>query len=131
MVFVEATGFIQINTNPFNAKTLVQFHDRKAVVVSPPPLPLTQEEMDHTYDLPYARRPHPSYTEPIPAYEMIKDSVTIMRGCFGGCTFFSITAHQGPTIQSPAQKSLLKEVRNMAPEPQFKGVLSAIGVRRP
>ena len=98
--FAEATRLIHINTNPYNAKTLVQFHDREAVVVNPPCLPLSQADMDRVYDLPYTRRPHPSYTEPIPAFEMIKDSVTIMRGCFGGCTFCSITTHQGRIIQS-------------------------------
>src|SRR5205085_3889425 len=102
--FVEATRLIHVNTNPYNAKTLVQFHDRQAVVVNPPALPLADAEMDRIYDLPYTRRPHPSYDEPIPAYEMIKDSVTIMRGCFGGCTFCSITAHQGRTIQSRSQE---------------------------
>jgi uncharacterized radical SAM protein YgiQ len=127
MAFVEATRVIHINTNPLNAKTLVQYHDRQAVVVNPPALPLTQEEMDQTYDLPYNRRPHPAYTEPIPAYEMIKDSVTIMRGCFGGCTFCSITAHQGRIIQSRSQESVLQEVRKMAADPEFKGVISDIG----
>ena len=105
----------------------MQFHDRQAVVVNPPALPLSQEEMDRIYDLPYTRRPHPSYTEPIPAYEMIKDSVTIMRGCFGGCTFCSITAHQGRIIQSRSQESVLKEVRKMAADPEFSGVVSDIG----
>jgi uncharacterized radical SAM protein YgiQ len=127
LAFVEATRVIHINTNPFNAKTLVQYHDRQAVVVNPPALPLSQEEMDRTYDFPYNRRPHPSYTEPIPAYEMIKDSVTIMRGCFGGCTFCSITAHQGRIMQSRSQDSVLKEVRKMAADPEFKGVISDIG----
>jgi uncharacterized radical SAM protein YgiQ len=125
--FVEATRLCHVNTNPFNAKTLVQFHDRQAVVVNPPALPLSQQEMDHVYDLPYTRRPHPSYTEPIPAYEMIKDSVTIMRGCFGGCTFCSITAHQGRIMQSRSQESVLKEVRKMAADPEFSGVISDIG----
>ncbi len=125
--FVEATRSIHINTNPYNAKTLVQFHDRQAVVVTPPALPLTQEEMDRVYDLPYTRRPHPSYAEPIPAYEMIKDSVTIMRGCFGGCTFCSITAHQGRIIQSRSQESVLNEVRKMAADPEFHGVISDVG----
>src|SRR3989440_868995 len=83
--------------------------------------------MDCVYDLPYTRRPHPAYTEPIPAYEMIKDSVTLMRGCFGGCTFCSITAHQGRIIQSRSQHSVLKEVRGMAANPEFKGVISDIG----
>jgi uncharacterized radical SAM protein YgiQ len=127
LAFVEATRIIHLNTNPLNAKTLVQFHDREAVVVNPPALPLTQSEMDHIYDLPYTRRPHPSYTEPIPAYEMIKDSVTIMRGCFGGCTFCSITAHQGRIMQSRSQDSVLQEVRKMAADPEFSGVISDIG----
>ncbi len=125
--FAEATRLIHINTNPYNAKTLVQFHDREAVVVNPPCLPLSQADMDRVYDLPYTRRPHPSYTEPIPAFEMIKDSVTIMRGCFGGCTFCSITTHQGRIIQSRSQESVLKEVRQMAADPDFSGVVSDIG----
>ncbi len=95
--------------------------------VNPPCLPLSQAEMDRVYDLPYTRRPHSSYTEPIPAHEMIKDSVTIMRGCFGGCTFCSITAHQGRIIQSRSQESVLKEVRKMAADPEFSGVVSDVG----
>jgi uncharacterized radical SAM protein YgiQ len=125
--FVEATRLIHVNTNPFNAGTLVQFHDRQAVVVTPPTLPISEAEMDRVYDLPYTRRPHPDYTEPIPAYEMIKDSVTIMRGCFGGCTFCSITAHQGRVMQSRSQASVLAEVRKMAADPEFSGVVSDIG----
>jgi uncharacterized radical SAM protein YgiQ len=125
--FAEATRIIHINTNPYNAKTLIQFHDRQAVVANPPELPISQAEMDRIYDLPYTRRPHPSYREPIPAYEMIKDSVTIMRGCFGGCTFCSITAHQGRIIQSRSQESVLKEVRKMASDPEFSGIVSDIG----
>ena len=125
--FVEATRLIHINTSPFNAKTLVQYHDRQAVVVNPPMLPISEAEMDRIYDLPYTRRPHPSYTEPIPTFEMIKDSVTIMRGCFGGCTFCSITTHQGRTIQSRSQESILNEVRKVAADPEFKGTISDIG----
>jgi uncharacterized radical SAM protein YgiQ len=127
LAFVEATRLIHVNTNPLNAKTLVQFHDRQAVIVTPPALPLSQQEMDRVYDLPYTRRPHPSYREPIPAYEMIKDSVTIMRGCFGGCTFCSITAHQGRIIQSRSEESILGELRRMAADPDFSGVVSDIG----
>jgi uncharacterized radical SAM protein YgiQ len=127
LAFAEATRVIHINTNPLNAATLVQYHDREAVVVNPPGLPLSQEEMDRVYDLPYTRRPHPSYTEPIPAHEMIKDSVTLMRGCFGGCTFCSITAHQGRIIQSRSQESVLREVKSMAADPDFKGIISDIG----
>jgi uncharacterized radical SAM protein YgiQ len=125
--FIEATRLIHLNTNPFNAATLVQFHDRQAVVATPPAFPLSAEQMDAIYDLPYTRRPHPMHTEPIPAFEMIKDSVTIMRGCFGGCTFCSITAHQGRIIQSRSKESIVNEVNKMAADPEFKGVISDVG----
>lgn len=127
VAFAEATRLIHINTNPYNARHLVQYHERQAVVVNPPALPIAQEDMDRIYDLPYTRRPHKSYRETIPAYEMIKDSVTIMRGCFGGCTFCSITAHQGRVMQSRSQESVLKEVRKMAADPEFSGIISDIG----
>jgi len=127
LAFVEATRLSHLNTNPFNAKHLVQYHERQAVIVTPPAPPLTQADMDRIYDLPYTRLPHAAYREPIPAYEMIKDSVTIMRGCFGGCTFCSITAHQGRIIQSRSQESVLNEVRKMAADPEFAGVISDIG----
>jgi uncharacterized radical SAM protein YgiQ len=127
LTFAEATRLIHVNTNPYNAQTLIQFHERQAVVVNPPELPISQADMDQIYDLPYTRRPHPSYKEPIPAFEMIKDSVTLMRGCFGGCTFCSITAHQGRIIQSRSQESVLKEVRKMAADPEFSGIVSDIG----
>jgi uncharacterized radical SAM protein YgiQ len=125
--FAEATRIIHTHTNPFNAATLIQFHDRQAVVQNPPAFPLTQDEMDAVYDLPFTRRAHPSYAEPVPAHEMIKDSVTILRGCFGGCTFCSITAHQGRIIQSRSKDSVLKEVEKLAADPDFKGVISDIG----
>jgi uncharacterized radical SAM protein YgiQ len=126
-VFAETTRLIHLNNSPFNARTLVQYHDNQAVVINPPAFPLTQEQMDALYDLPYTRRPHPSYHEPIPAQEMIKDSVTIMRGCFGGCTFCSITAHQGRVVQSRSKESVLKELNKMAADPDFKGTVSDIG----
>ncbi len=125
--FLKATHLIHRETSPFNAKTLVQYHDRRAVVQTPPQLPVSQEKMDYYYGLPYTRRPHPIYKEPIPAFEMIKDSVTIMRGCFGGCTFCSITAHQGRTIQSRSPESVLGELRAMGNDPEFKGTVSDIG----
>ena len=125
--FAEATRIIHHNTNPHNAVTLVQMHDRQAVVQTPPALPLTEAQMDEYYGLPYTRRPHPSYTEPIPAHQMIKDSVTILRGCFGGCTFCSITAHQGRIIQSRSSKSVMDEVEKLAADPDFKGIISDIG----
>lgn len=125
--FAEATRMIHNETNPYNARGLVQFHDRQAVVCNPPRFPVSQAAMDAIYGLPYTRRPHPSYRQPIPAFEMIKDSVTIMRGCFGGCTFCSITTHQGRIIQSRSHDSIIGEIQTMTRDPQFKGVISDIG----
>ena len=125
--FAEATKLIHNETNPYNARGLVQFHDRQAVVCNPPCFPISQASMDAIYGLPYTRRPHPSYREKIPAFEMIKDSVTIMRGCFGGCTFCSITTHQGRIIQSRSHDSVIGEIQTMTRDPQFKGVISDIG----
>ncbi len=125
--FLEATRLIHRETSPFNARTLVQYHGRRAVVQTPPQLPVSQGRMDYYYGLPFTRRAHPVYGEPIPAFEMIKDSVTIMRGCFGGCTFCSITTHQGRTIQSRSQESVLKELAAMGRDPEFKGTVSDIG----
>ena len=97
-------------------------------MANPPGLPISQEDMDRIYGLPYTRRPHPMYRgEAIPAYETVKDSVTIMRGCFGGCTFCSITAHQGRIIQSRSQESVLAELAKMGRDPNFKGTVSDIG----
>ncbi|TXT22264.1 MAG: radical SAM domain-containing protein [Planctomycetota bacterium] len=125
--FAEATKLIHNETNPFNARGLIQFHDKQAVICNPPCFPISQAAMDAIYALPYTRRPHPSYKEKIPAFEMIKDSVTIMRGCFGGCTFCSITTHQGRIIQSRSHDSVIGEIETMTRDPQFKGVISDIG----
>ncbi len=125
--FLRATHLIHRETSPFNAKTIVQKHANRHVVQTPPQYPVSQERMDFYYGLPYTRQAHFSYKEPIPAYEMIKDSVTIMRGCFGGCTFCSITAHQGRTIQSRSEESVLKELKQMGQDPEFKGTVSDIG----
>ncbi|WP_373926523.1 YgiQ family radical SAM protein [Paludisphaera borealis] len=126
--FALATKTIHHETNPLNAKTLVQYHDRQAIVCNPPPLPISQEDMDRVYGLSYTRRPHPMYKGArIPAYEVVKDSVTIMRGCFGGCTFCSITAHQGRIIQSRSKESILTELQQMGRDPKFSGVVSDIG----
>ena len=125
--FAEATKLIHNETNPYNARGLVQFHDKQAVVCNPPCFPISQAAMDAIYALPYTRRPHPIYKEKIPAFEMIKDSVTIMRGCFGGCTFCSITTHQGRIIQSRSHDSVIGEIETMTRDPQFKGVISDIG----
>ena len=126
--FARATKTIHQETNPLNAKTLVQYHDRQAVVANPPALPISQDDMDRIYGLPYTRRPHPIYgDQEIPAFETVKDSVTIMRGCFGGCTFCSITTHQGRIIQSRSQESILGELKAMGQDPSFKGIVSDIG----
>ncbi len=125
--FAEATRIIHLETNPYNAKTLVQRHDRQAVVCNPPRLPESQRAMDFFYELPYTRQPHPSYVDPIPAFQVVQDSVTIMRGCFGGCTYCSITTHQGRIIQSRSKESIEREVRRMAADSDFKGIVSDIG----
>ena len=126
--FCDMTKIAHQETNPHNAKRLVQYHGPEAVVVNPAALPLSQVEMDRVYGLPYTRKPHPSYgRQTIPAFEVVKDSVQIMRGCFGGCTFCSITAHEGRIIQSRSEESVLAEIRRMAADPEFSGVVSDIG----
>jgi uncharacterized radical SAM protein YgiQ len=126
--FAEMTRLIFRETNPFNARGLVQFCGKEAVVVNPPMWPLEQQEIDRVYGLPFARKPHPSYgKQKIPAFEMIKDSVQILRGCFGGCTFCSITAHEGRIIQSRSEKSILAEIEQMTADPAFRGTISDIG----
>jgi uncharacterized radical SAM protein YgiQ len=125
--FSIATRMIHHETNPLNARRLVQRHGTQAVVCNVPALPISQEAMDRIYGLPYTRKAHPSYSEPIPAFNMIKNSVTIMRGCFGGCTFCSITAHQGRIIQSRSKDSVLNEIRQMSQDKDFKGIVSDIG----
>ena len=129
LAFAEATRLIHTNTNPFNATTLVQFHDRQAVVQTPPALPLSpRRRWTRSTTCPTRAGRTRRYTEPIPAYEMIKDSVTIMRGCFGGCTFCSITAHQGRIIQSRSQESVLQRgARSWPPTRSSRASISDIG----
>ncbi|MDO9366711.1 MAG: YgiQ family radical SAM protein, partial [Methylotenera sp.] len=115
--------------NPGNARALVQKHGDREVWLNPPPIPLTTKEMDYVYDMPYARKPHPAYKDAkIPAWEMIRFSVNIMRGCFGGCTFCSITEHEGRIIQSRSEASILKEVEEIRDKVEgFTGVISDLG----
>ena len=128
LAFCEMTRIAHLETNPHNARRLVQRHGREAVVVNPPALPLEQDEMDEVYGLPFTRRPHPAYgTARIPAFEVVENSVQIMRGCFGGCTFCSITAHEGRIIQSRSQESIITEIKLLAKQPGFKGTVSDIG----
>jgi uncharacterized radical SAM protein YgiQ len=128
LAFCEMTRISHLETNPHNARRLVQRHGREAVVVNPPALPLEQDEMDEVYALPFTRRPHPSYgSARIPAFEVVENSVQIMRGCFGGCTFCSITAHEGRIIQSRSKDSIITEIKLLASQPGFKGTVSDIG----
>ncbi len=120
--------FIEEESNRYNADRLVQKAGNKWLVVNPPFQPLTQSELDATFDLPYTYLPHPKYKgKAIPAYEMIKFSVNVHRGCFGGCAFCTISAHQGKFISSRSKESVLKEVSKLTQLPDFKGYLSDIG----
>ena len=128
LAFCELTRIAHLETNPHNARRLVQRHGREAVVVNPPALPLEEHEMDEVYGLPFTRRPHPTYGNArIPAFEVVETSVQIMRGCFGGCTFCSITAHEGRIIQSRSKESIVSEIKLLAAQPGFKGTVSDIG----
>ncbi|MBN2781268.1 MAG: YgiQ family radical SAM protein, partial [Candidatus Marinimicrobia bacterium] len=109
------------------AKTLYQRHGDQVIRINPPAKPLSTNEMDAVYALPYTREPHPKYKEKIPAWEQINDSVTAHRGCFGNCTFCAITFHQGPRVQSRSKDSVLNEVKALAEKPWFKGTVSDIG----
>ncbi|MEO1956635.1 MAG: YgiQ family radical SAM protein [Methylophilaceae bacterium] len=129
VLYAHASRVLHLEANPGNARALVQKHGDREVWLNPPPIPLTTKEMDYVYDLPYARSPHPIYKNAkIPAWEMIRFSVNIMRGCFGGCTFCSITEHEGRIIQSRSEKSILKEVEEIRDKVDgFTGVISDLG----
>ncbi len=129
VLYAHASRVLHLEANPGNARALVQRHGRDDLWLNPPPLPLTTEEMDAVYELPYARRPHPAYgSAKIPAYEMIRFSVAIQRGCFGGCTFCSITEHEGRIIQSRSEGSVLREIETIRDRvPGFTGVISDLG----
>ena len=141
VLYAHANRVLHLETNPGNARALVQAHGEgrtaRDVWINPPPIPLTTAEMDHVFDLPYARSPHPSYADAqgghdgetkIPAWEMIRFSVNIMRGCFGGCTFCSITEHEGRIIQSRSEASILREIEDIRDKvPGFTGVVSDLG----
>ena len=127
--YARASRVLHRESNPGNARGLVQRHANRELWLTPPPIPLTTPEMDGVYALPYARAPHPSYGDAkIPAWDMIKFSVTIMRGCFGGCTFCSITEHEGRIIQSRSQESVLQEIETIRDKTRgFTGIISDIG----
>jgi uncharacterized radical SAM protein YgiQ len=141
VLYAHASRVLHLETNPGNARCLVQAHGdghtARDVWITPPPIPLTTAEMDAVFDLPYARSPHPSYADEngshegatkIPAWEMIRFSVNIMRGCFGGCTFCSITEHEGRIIQSRSEASVLREIEDIRDKVKgFTGVISDLG----
>jgi uncharacterized radical SAM protein YgiQ len=129
VLYAHASRILHTEANPGNARALVQRHGARDVWLNPPPIPLTTKEMDRVYELPYARLPHPSYgAVKLPAYEMIRFSVTIQRGCFGGCTFCSITEHEGRIIQNRSEDSVIREVETIRDNaPGFTGVISDLG----
>jgi uncharacterized radical SAM protein YgiQ len=128
-LYAHASRVLHQEANPHNARVLIQRDGKREVWVNPPPIPLTTEELDGVFDLHYQRRPHPAYgSAKIPAYDMIKTSVNIMRGCFGGCTFCSITEHEGRVIQSRSEASILREVEDIRDKvPGFTGAISDLG----
>jgi uncharacterized radical SAM protein YgiQ len=129
VLYAHANRILHLESNPGNARALVQKHGDLDVWLNPPPIPLATKDMDYVYELPYARVPHPSYgNAEIPAYKMIKFSIAIQRGCFGGCTFCSITEHEGRIIQSRSEASVLKEIEKVRDTvPGFTGVISDLG----
>jgi uncharacterized radical SAM protein YgiQ len=128
-LYAHSSRILHRETNPGNARPLVQAHGDRYVWLNEPPIPLTTEELDWVFELPYQRVPHPKYgDEKIPAYDMIRFSVNIMRGCFGGCTFCSITEHEGRIIQSRSEDSILNEIENIKEKtPGFTGIISDLG----
>jgi uncharacterized radical SAM protein YgiQ len=141
VLYAHANRVLHLETNPGNARAIVQAHGEgvaaRDVWITPPPIPLTTAEMDMVFDLPYARSPHPDYADEqgghdgatkIPAWEMIRHSINIMRGCFGGCTFCSITEHEGRVIQSRSEESILREIKDISDkQDSFTGVISDLG----
>jgi uncharacterized radical SAM protein YgiQ len=137
VLYAHANRVLHMETNPGNARALVQAHGDRDLWLTPPPIPLTTAEMDYVFDLPYARAPHPGYADDdgshdgatrIPAWEMIRFSVNIMRGCFGGCTFCSITEHEGRIIQSRSEDSVIREIEAIRDNVKgFTGVISDLG----
>ncbi len=129
VLYAHTSRVFHLESNPGNARPMLQGHGERNVWLNPPPLPLTTQEMDAVFDLPYARAPHPAYGDAkIPAWEMIRFSVNIMRGCFGGCTFCSITEHEGRIIQSRSEDSILREIEAIRDKtPGFTGIISDLG----
>ncbi|MDP2367213.1 YgiQ family radical SAM protein [Rhodoferax sp.] len=137
VLYAHANRVMHLETNPGNARAMVQAHGDRDAWLNPPPIPLTTAEMDYVFDLPYARSPHPAYADEhgshdkatkIPAWEMIRFSINIMRGCYGGCTFCSITEHEGRIIQSRSEESVIREIEDIRDKVKgFTGTISDLG----
>ncbi len=129
VLYAHSSRILHLESNPHNARALVQRHGERDVWLNPPPLPLTTEELDQISELPYTRQPHPAYqNQKIPAYEMIRFSISIMRGCFGGCSFCSITEHEGRIIQNRSESSIVREIETIRDTvPEFTGIVSDLG----
>lgn len=129
ILYAHTSRILHLESNPYNARALVQRHGERDIWLNPPPLPLTTEELDQVYELPYTRQPHPVYQgAKIPAYEMIRFSINIMRGCFGGCSFCSITEHEGRIIQNRSEDSIIREIELLRDTvPAFTGIVSDLG----
>jgi len=129
ILYAHTSRVFHLETNPGNARALIQQHGQRLVWLNPPPVPLTTDELDQVYEFDYTRKPHPSYGDAkMPAWEMIRHSINIMRGCFGGCTFCSITEHEGRIIQSRSEDSIIREVETIRDKvPGFTGHISDLG----
>ncbi|ENY6168616.1 YgiQ family radical SAM protein [Vibrio fluvialis] len=129
ILYAHASRVLHLETNPYSGRALLQSHGNRELWVNQAPIPLSTEEMDFVFDLPYARVPHPMYGKAkIPAYDMIKTSVNIMRGCFGGCSFCSITEHEGRIIQNRSKESIINELKEIRDKvPGFTGTISDLG----
>jgi uncharacterized radical SAM protein YgiQ len=129
VLYAHASRVLHLETNPGNARALIQQHGDRQLWLNPPPIPLTTAEFDRVYELPYTRFPHPAYGEAkIPSWEMIRFSIIIQRGCFGGCTFCSITEHEGRIIQNRSEDSVIREIESIRDTtPGFTGVISDLG----
>ena len=128
-LYAHTSRVFHLETNPGNARALVQRHGERDVWLNPPPIPLSMEEFDSVFELPYTRHPHPAYGDlRVPAFDMIRYSINIMRGCFGGCTFCSITEHEGRIIQSRSEDSVIREIETIRDtDEEFKGNISDLG----
>ncbi len=126
-LMLKLSKLLETNQNPWSSPRLIQSADSRVVIVEPPCEPLSTKEMDAVYNLPYTRQPHPSYTTEIPAFTMIQDSITAVRGCSGGCSFCAIGLHQGKFITSRSEKSVLAEISEISKSRSFRGTISDLG----